>query len=168
MCRAVQYVLWTFSGLLLGRMGCSLDLRAAVFKRRQVGPDAMTFPKNWPKNWPENCPPNDAIDAAGDVFRLVRNDPPNPDDLESHFEAGTLKSAPHCLRCGLSVFREIRDAVHQRVLIPKLGRLIARGTLKAEHGKTKLTSGKQPTHTTWWAFSEVNRETLFAVVPEDA
>lgn len=49
------------------------------------------------------------------------------------------------------------DAVHQRLLPPKLGRWIAKGTLRPEHGKTKLTTGKQPTHTTWWAYDGVDR-----------
>lgn len=124
---------------------------------------ALTFPSSWPAD----CPPQDAVDAAGDVFRIVDNDPPITDDLASHWETGKLPKAPPCLRCGLSVFREVRDAVHQRMLIPKLGRWIAKGTLRVEHGKTKLTTGRQPTHTTWWAYDGVNRATLFTVVPEE-
>ena len=122
---------------------------------------------NFPDNWPANCPPQDAVDAAGDVFRIVKSDPPVAPDLASHFETGKLPNAPPCLRCGLSVFREVRDAVHQRTLFPKLGRWIARGSLASEHGKTKLTSGHQPTHTTWWAYQGVNRAALFAVVQEE-
>jgi hypothetical protein len=64
-------------------------------------------------------------------------------------------------------FREIHDAIHQRKLIPKLGRWIAKATLKPEHGKTQLTTGKQPTHTTWWAYHGVDKVTLFAVVAEE-
>lgn len=122
---------------------------------------------NFPKHWPSDCPPLDAVDAQGSVFRIVNNDPPVSSDLASHLETGKLPNAPPCLRCGLSVFREIRDAVHQRLLIPKLGRWIAKGTLETEHGKTKLTAGKQPTHTTWWACDGVNRAGLFAVVREE-
>jgi len=82
-------------------------------------------------------------------------------------ETGKLPTAPACLRCGLSVFREMRDAVHQRQLLPKLGRFIAQATLVAEHGKTKRTTGSQPTHTTWWAYEGVNRYRLFSVVQEE-
>jgi hypothetical protein len=67
----------------------------------------------------------------------------------------------------LSVFREIRDAIHQRQLLPKLGSLIAEATLLAEHGKTKPTEGRQPSHTTWWAYEGVNRASLFSVVREE-
>jgi hypothetical protein len=122
----------------------------------------------FPETWPANCPPPDAVDASGKVFRVVRNDPPVADDLASHSETGKLLNAPACLRCGLSTFRDFRDAVHQRLLLPKLGDWIAHATLAEEHGKTKLTSGKQPTHTTWWAYEGVNRASLFSVMSEES
>ncbi len=121
----------------------------------------------FPDSWPADCPPANAADAAGDVFRLVKHDPPRAEDTASHMETGKLPKAPPCLRCGLSVFREIRDAVHQRQLLPKLGSLIAAATLLAEHGKTKPTEGRQPSHTTWWAYEGVNRASLFSVVREE-
>lgn len=93
--------------------------------------------------------------------------PPTAADLASHHETGRLPNAPPCLRCGLSVFRDVQDAVHQQRLIPKLGRWIARGTLSAEHGQTKQTPGQQPTHTTWWAYEGINRAALFTVVGEE-
>ena len=121
----------------------------------------------FPDSWPTNCPPPEATDANGAVFRLVKHDPPQASDTASHWEAGKLPKAPACLRCGLSVFREIRDAVHQRQLLPKLGNWIAQATLLPEHGKTKLTEGRQPSHTTWWAYEGVNRASLFSVVREE-
>jgi hypothetical protein len=121
----------------------------------------------FPSDWPNDCPPSDAVDAAGEVFRIVRHEPPNDADFASHDETGKLPKAPACLRCGLSVFREIRDAIHQRQLIPKLGSLIAQATLQAEHGKTKPTKGTQPTHTTWWAYEGLNRASLFSVFREE-
>lgn len=121
----------------------------------------------FPETWPADCPPADAIDTDGEVFRLVKHDPPQAEDTASHRETGKLPRAPACLRCGLSVFRELRDAVHQRQLLPKLGNLIARAALLAEHGKTKMTRGTQPSHTTWWAYEGVNRASLFSVVIEE-
>lgn len=121
----------------------------------------------FPSDWPDECPPQDAEDAAGIVFRLVKNVPPQDKDMKSHHESGKLPHAPACLRCGLSVFRELRDAAHQRHLMPRLGKWIARATLQAEHGKTKLTKGQQPTHTTWWTYDGVQRSTLFTVVTEE-
>lgn len=120
----------------------------------------------FPDDWPAGCPPTDAVDAAGDVYRLVRSDPPTDRDLASHWETGQLPRADACLRCGLSVFRGEEEARHQRKLFPKLGGFIAGATLHADHGKTKLTKGQQPTHTTWWAYDGVNRAGLFSVVEE--
>ena len=121
----------------------------------------------FPDTWPANCPPPDTVAADGDVFRVVKHDPPQAEDTASHMETGKLPKAPACLRCGLSVFREIRYAVHQRQLLPKLGPLIAKATLLAEHGRTKLTDGRQPSHTTWWAYEGVDRASLFSVVREE-
>lgn len=124
-------------------------------------------PMNFPDNWPAGCPPEDALDAEGTVFRIVNNAPPCAEDLTSHFETGRVLKGPPCLRCGLSVFREVSDAVHQRLLFPKLGHWIAKASLEPAHGKTKLTGGQRPTHTTWWAYDGVERANLFAVVPEE-
>ena len=120
----------------------------------------------FPDMWPPDCPPSDAVDADGQVFRIVDHDPPIAQDFGTPFETNRLANRPPCLRCGLSVFREVRDARHQRHLFPNLGRLIAQGTLNVEHGKTKPT-GKQPTHTTWWAYENVNRASHFSVFTEE-
>jgi hypothetical protein len=121
----------------------------------------------FPDLWPSGCPPFDAADAEGAAFRIVNNDPPLAEDVASHFETGKLRKAPPCLRCGLSVFREVQDAVHQRRLFPRLGQWIAQAALRSIHGKTKATAGMQPTHTTWWPYDGVNRAMLFAIVRED-
>jgi hypothetical protein len=121
----------------------------------------------FPANWPIGCPPPEAIGAAGEVYRIVKGQLPDHTDFATHFELGRLPRAPACLRCGLSVFRDIRDAQHQRLLLPKLGRWIAKAALVADHGKTMLTMGSQPTHTTWWAYVAVDRASLFAVVSEE-
>jgi len=122
----------------------------------------------FPNSWPPDCPPADAVDASGVVFRLVKNDPPNPSDFETHAESGRLPKADPCLRRGLSVFRDPQDAFHCRRILPKLGNMIASGALQPSDGKTKLTSGRQPTHTTWWAYEGVNRCSPFSVISEES
>jgi hypothetical protein len=121
----------------------------------------------FPRDWPADCPPADAEDAAGVVFRIVRENPPVADDFATHAETGRLPKAPACLRCGLSVFREMRDAEHQRALMPRLGRRIAMATLGSMHGKAMPTSGMQPSHTTWWPYEGVDRARLFSVIEEE-
>ncbi len=122
----------------------------------------MTFPDDWPKG----CPPDEAEDAYGEVFRIVRDYPPSNSDMMSHHETGRLPKAPPCLRCGLSVFLVEEDAVNQQQLLPKLGKRIANATLNATHGKISLTPGQQPTHTTWWPCTIVDRAALFVVAKE--
>ena len=100
------------------------------------------------------------------VYRLVNHDPPRAEDFVTHHEHGTRRKAPPCLRAGLSVFRTLDDVIHQRNLFPSLGVRVAKGALGARHGKTRLTPGKQPTHTTWWPYAEIERATGFSVVKE--
>ncbi len=120
----------------------------------------MTFPKDWPSN----CPSADTPDATGDVFRISKEDPVTQQDMLSHHETGKLPKADPCLRCGLSVFLELEDALNQQKLLPKLGNRIAKALLETNHGKACLTKGQQPTHTTWWPYEEVDRAALFVVV----
>jgi hypothetical protein len=61
------------------------------------------------------------------------------------------------------VFLTLDDAVHQQEVFPALGDRVAMATLEPRHGKTKLTPGKQPTHTTWWPYVGVQRAERFAV-----
>ena len=122
----------------------------------------MTFPSDWPAG----CPSADTPDAEGEVYRIVKNQPVTLADMVSHHESGRLPKADPCLRCGLSVFRLLEDALHQQKLMPRLGRRIAKAELKAAHGRAGPTKGQQPTHTTWWPYSHVDRAALFAVVWE--
>jgi len=120
----------------------------------------------FPADWPSGCPPDDAQPAEGEIFRLVKSNPPTAADFWSHHETGKLPNTPACLRCGLSVFRSREDAEHQHRAYPRLGRFIAKGMLVHEHGVTKLTHGRQPSHTTWWAFADVDRLAVFTDIEE--
>jgi hypothetical protein len=119
---------------------------------------------NFSKDWPSGCPADDTLDAAGEVFRIAKENPVTASCMESHHESGKLPKADPCLRCGLSVFRDVEDAINQRNLLPKLGDKIAKGLLLDEHGKACLTKGQQPTHTTWWPYEGVDRASLFIVI----
>lgn len=118
----------------------------------------------FPDDWPPDCPPPDAVPAIGVVYRLVKNNPAAVTDFRTHAELNKLPKAPPCLRVGLSVFRTREDAVHQAALLPFLGDKVASGELRPEHGKTKLTPGKMPSHTTWWPYPIVDRVAPFMTV----
>ena len=122
----------------------------------------------FPTDWPPRCPSADTSDATGDVYRIVKENPVATGDMLTHHQTGKLPKADPCLRCGLSVFRLLEDALNQRQLLPKLGNRIAKGQLESAHGKACLTKGQQPTHTTWWPYVDVDRAALFVVVQEVA
>lgn len=122
----------------------------------------MTFPTDWPVG----CPSADTHDVEGDVFRIVKNNPVSETDMLTHHETGKLPRADPCMRCGLSLFRDLDDALNQLRLLPKLGKKIAKAKLEAIHGKACLTKGQQPTHTTWWPYESVDRAALFVVTQE--
>jgi hypothetical protein len=94
----------------------------------------------------------------------VKHAPLSIEDFRSHAELGKMPKAPPCLRVGLSVFRTLEDTLHQQELFPFLGNRVARAELNPTHGKTRLTSGRQPSHTTWWPHSNVDRVAAFLLV----
>jgi hypothetical protein len=110
---------------------------------------------------PNGCPPAKAEPASGIVYRLVKRNPPTVADFLTHHETEKLPGADPCLRCGLSVFRAKLDAIHQRNSYPKLGEYVAEGTLQTRHGVAMLTSGRQPSHMTWWPFEGIDRSEPF-------
>jgi hypothetical protein len=115
----------------------------------------------FPADWPHGCPPDDAEDALGEAFRIVKADPPAGADFLSYHEMGIVRGDP-IRRYGLSIFRVRADAEHASRAFPNLGHVIARAVLRPEHGKTKQTG--RPSHTTWWPAEGIDRAALFSVV----
>ena len=118
----------------------------------------------FPTYFPEQCPPADVEPASGVVYRLVKNAPVTEEDFKTHHETSRCKKADPCMRMGLSVLRELKDAVHQRKVLPVLGKYISKASLKSHHGLTKLTGGQRPSHTTWWPYVDVQRAEPFELV----
>lgn len=101
---------------------------------------------------PEGCPPDDAeeIAASREVFRLVRTDPPTPEDFRSlrTEKPAAVFSVSECQARGLSVFAERRDSERALKLPTLRGRLICRLRLEAGAGRIQPTG--RPSHHTWW------------------
>jgi hypothetical protein len=131
----------------------------------------MTNDRAFPDHFPAGCPPQDAAPADGVVYRITKNNPPTPEDFLSFYEEGKQlrgnSPVAQCRSRGLSVYREIEDARHQLAALPALGDHIAEGVLTEQHGVTKLTPTKRPTHTTWWCFDRINRHSGFKVINGD-
>lgn len=118
----------------------------------------------FPKYFPEKCPHADAVEAEGEVYRIVKAAPPAESDFFTSYELSIFPKRDLCMRCGLSVFRQINDAYLMMDKYPNLGTRIARGELSNQHGMLKQTG--RPSHHTWWIVENLNRVELFVLVPE--
>jgi len=118
--------------------------------------------------FPDACPLAGAEPAAGIVYRITKNNPPNPSDFLSVHESGRILRGANadaiCMSHGLSVFREISHAQHKRNLFPKLGQFVAWTELSPTSGVAKATG--EPTHTTWWCYDGVVRHLGFVTLEE--
>ena len=106
----------------------------------------------WPEYFPEQCPPPNARRENVQVYRLVGNSPTTAEDFQP-----TIVEFPHreftshqiCMACGVSVFRELSDALKIRASYKGLRqKKIAFGSISESDGLV-LQTGK-PTHITWW------------------
>lgn len=119
----------------------------------------------FPEDLPTGCPLPQATDCACEVFVISRNVPVGPNDLLSQAEKGRALDATGdaaCTRHGLSVFPTRKSCLHQRMLLPHLGKHVVTATLDASHGKIADTpSNRNPEHQTWWFFKDIDRAQLF-------
>lgn len=87
-------------------------------------------------DWPARCPPSNAEDASGMMYRVCKEPPPSQRDFQGHQELGKRSSSDPCMRYGLSVFRDLAEARHLKVLFPQLGSMVFRGELTPEQANT--------------------------------
>jgi hypothetical protein len=103
---------------------------------------------------PASCPPDAAEEIAAPwvVYRLVRTDPPTPNDFLSKRQENPSKVVPgvtECQMCGLSVFVDKQDVVAKALKLPHLkNRKICQVMLTAGAGRIQQTF--QASHHTWW------------------
>ena len=123
----------------------------------------------WPDYFPDDCPPQDAQPATGDVYRLVKQNPPESKDFIPLREKKTSEDfgERECQACGLSVLGNAEDALRMRKRARGMEkRLIAKGTLNPFLGKIKHTPSSRygRSHRTWWVPTEVEPWSVFRVV----
>jgi hypothetical protein len=118
----------------------------------------------FPSDWPPGCPPDDAVAPDCGVYRVVHTNPPTANDFRSLLELRRPIVNRLCESAGLSVFTELRDAVHCAEKYPHLGELIAAAHLQPRHGKLKPTPRRGNSHTTWWPSRDLDRHGDFSVV----
>lgn len=123
----------------------------------------------WPDYFPADCPSQDARPATGEVYRLVKKNPPESEDFiplrEKKPTAGFGEK--ECQACGLSVLRDVEDALQMRKRARGMAkRLVAKGRLSPCFGKIKHTPSSRDgsSHHRWWVPTEVQPWRVFRVV----
>lgn len=122
----------------------------------------------WPNFFPDNCPPSTAFPANGKVYRFVKKDPPKHKDFYSHRQNQPNRNfnAEECVVCGISVFKDIEDALSVKRIIPAFKkRKIAEGTVKRFMGKMLHTpSNNADSHHTWWIPDNTDPSSAFVCI----
>jgi hypothetical protein len=107
------------------------------------------------------------MDAAVEVFRLVRSNPPSAIDFESWAEVHPKKWMGNCKASGLSVFTAKADVLRLGRRVPGLSvveDLIASASLVPQAGKLMHTPRNGNSHHTWWAPDGFDHVAAFKVV----
>ena len=127
---------------------------------------------NWPSDFPQGCPPEQASAADGSYYRIVKNDPPEPDDFVSVYHLNRDRAIleirrgrrSECETKGLSVFMDRDDAIRCAHQYPKIGNRVATVALTPKSGKTLQTGGISESHHTWWKVADFDPLTTVQVV----
>jgi hypothetical protein len=121
----------------------------------------------WPTYFPENCPPASAKDTeAGEVYRLVDQNPPTEHDFIPHRLRFPEKIfLNECKACGLSILTRVEDIVKLRKRVPALrNKFIASGNLAPNMGRMTHTPQNGNSHHTWWIPNNVKVAVNFQVI----
>lgn len=116
----------------------------------------------WLPFYPKGVPPKEALDAEGEFFRLAKSKPPEPKCFQSMFEEKPKrlkKFSGSSLKCcyGVSLYSKEESVVNAFDKFPEGAGdfYIAKGSLRAEHGKLMKTFS-DPAHYTLWLKLENN------------
>lgn len=122
----------------------------------------------WPDFYPENCPPPEAEPAAGTVYRLVRNDPPQSKDFLSTWEEFPGRfPEPTIQISGASVYTDPQDIERLKNRVRHLrNRKTAKGELNSTLGFIQQTKGREKSHHTWWIPIGTEPWLVFRVISE--
>lgn len=137
-----------------------------------AGVESNTY--EWPEDLPEVCPPPDAAPATVTAYRLVRSNPPAPEDFIRPIDGPRKYPLDPDAPCGpfaLSIFVDPADVPVAKQWIPGFKkRHAAVRTLTPAHGVVKqepLNNPKWPlmeSHHDWWVPRTVDPYIGFTVV----
>lgn len=110
----------------------------------------------YPNYFPPNVPPKEAMDAEGEFFRIVKNNPPQEGCFSNMYidnRKRLKKFSGLKLMCcyGVSVYSEESAVVNAFDKFPEATdqRYVAKGTVCAENGKMMKTFSDPFHHTLW-------------------
>jgi hypothetical protein len=123
---------------------------------------------------PLRCPPEDAANQAIDpAFYFCYGFPPTEADFVPLATRGAARpyrnAEAQCHACGISIFRDIRDA-HSLRAVPKFRAMILVAiSITPDDGVVKHTANvDHPSHHTFWSYDDAPfRETARMVLLED-
>jgi hypothetical protein len=126
----------------------------------------MADEREWPTHIPDDCPPPEAEATEGNVYRLVRTDPPTAKDMTSWKEMEIESGFGPCVDSALSCSINLLHAQELRISVPRFkNRKIAVLAALPEHGRIKQTT-PDPGHHSLWLRRKVleNAHELFQVL----
>jgi hypothetical protein len=114
---------------------------------------------DWKYSLPTQCPPKEARSDDIELYRLIENSPPNPDDfIPLAFELKTphmqFNDHMNCCSHGLSAFKNIDGAIKWRKKYKKKfkNHKISKGVITRNDGMVLETFQKP--HMTWWVSTD--------------
>ncbi|MFB9154456.1 hypothetical protein ACFFUS_14085 [Vibrio gallaecicus] len=124
---------------------------------------------DYPDFYPEDMPPENAIDANGEAYRLVDNNPPQKVDFRSTIEENPKRAAKKPsdreMLYGASLFTRQEEALKKKKLFkPLRNKTLSAGHLSSDDGMMKKTGG--PCHITVWFKKEALPHERFECIEE--
>ncbi|WP_368180198.1 hypothetical protein [Aeromonas sp. R5-2] len=118
----------------------------------------------YPDFFPDGVPPEDALDAHGEAYRLVINNPPSESDFYAyHLDKRPQNPKPGRSDCGTSMFRSKEGIEQAKEAFKSLRKKkIAYGFLQPDFGK--VSKERNDSHFEAWLRTNTGIENKFKVI----
>jgi len=103
-------------------------------------------------------------------YRITKNNPPDKDDFLPQWFLDFFKKRrekckkdvyKRCKMAGLSLLKNKGEAIRLMIKFPALGNFLFSGIISHHHGLLFETPGTEPSHHTFYAYSEVDEVQIF-------
>ena len=129
----------------------------------------MSHPeKSFPDDWPDCCPPDEAETPDGRFYACAKESPFSDIEFRSAFDRNVFKDGDQCRRRGVSILKDIKDAMSLIERYPRNYVHIGTADLVEAHGKILKTKSSYPSHYTLWPYGDVKLHEVFELVSDNA